>query len=207
MKPLMTCFGLLIALAASAADTVWLDSLDLSKMRQGYGQAQTKRSIRGTPLAIKGKQFERGVGTHAASALWIQLDGGTERFSASVGVDDAAHGPGSVVFRVLADGKKCFDSGIMKTNQAAKTVELDLRGVKTLLLQVTDAGDGMEYDHADWAEAKFVVSGPKPHTIYIPSEQAVILTPKPGPAPRINGPKVYGCRPGSPFLYRIPAQG
>ena len=30
------------------------------------------------------------------------------------------------------------------------------------------------------------------------------LTPKPGPAPHINGPKVYGCRPGHPFLYRIP---
>jgi alpha-galactosidase len=34
-----------------------------------------------------------------------------------------------------------------------------------------------------------------------------ILTPKPGPAPRINGPLVYGCRPGHPFLYRIPCQG
>ncbi len=34
-----------------------------------------------------------------------------------------------------------------------------------------------------------------------------LLTPKPGPAPRINGPLVYGCRPGHPFLYRIPCQG
>jgi alpha-galactosidase len=37
--------------------------------------------------------------------------------------------------------------------------------------------------------------------------ESVILTPKPGPAPRINGPTVYGCRPGHPFLYRIPTQG
>ncbi len=36
---------------------------------------------------------------------------------------------------------------------------------------------------------------------------AEILTPKPGPAPHINGPKVYGCRPGHPFLYRIPTTG
>ncbi len=35
----------------------------------------------------------------------------------------------------------------------------------------------------------------------------VILTPKPGPKPRICGPRVYGCRPGNPFSYRIPAQG
>ena len=35
----------------------------------------------------------------------------------------------------------------------------------------------------------------------------VMLTPKPGPAPRINGPKVYGCLPGHPFPYRIPCMG
>jgi alpha-galactosidase len=34
-----------------------------------------------------------------------------------------------------------------------------------------------------------------------------ILTPKPGPVPHINGPKVYGVHPGSPFLYRIPCTG
>jgi alpha-galactosidase len=35
----------------------------------------------------------------------------------------------------------------------------------------------------------------------------VILTPRAGPAPHINGPEVYGARPGHPFLYRIPTQG
>jgi alpha-galactosidase len=34
-----------------------------------------------------------------------------------------------------------------------------------------------------------------------------IITPTPKPQPRINGPLVYGCRPGHPFLYRIPCQG
>ena len=33
------------------------------------------------------------------------------------------------------------------------------------------------------------------------------LTPKPSPAPRINGPTIYGCRPGAPFAYTIPATG
>jgi alpha-galactosidase len=40
-----------------------------------------------------------------------------------------------------------------------------------------------------------------------PPGAAEILTPPPGPAPRINGPKVYGCRPGHPFLYRVPCTG
>jgi len=34
-----------------------------------------------------------------------------------------------------------------------------------------------------------------------------ILTPKPAPTPRINGPNIFGVRPGSPFLYSIPATG
>ena len=34
-----------------------------------------------------------------------------------------------------------------------------------------------------------------------------VYTPKPGPKPRMNGPLVYGARPGNPFLYRIPCQG
>ena len=34
-----------------------------------------------------------------------------------------------------------------------------------------------------------------------------ILTPKAPAAPRINGPKVYGNYPGTPFLYKIPATG
>jgi alpha-galactosidase len=35
----------------------------------------------------------------------------------------------------------------------------------------------------------------------------LILKPQFGPAPRINGPKVYGARPGHPFLYRTRCTG
>lgn len=34
-----------------------------------------------------------------------------------------------------------------------------------------------------------------------------LYTPAPSAIPRINGPQVYGCRPGHPFIYRIPCQG
>ena len=193
--------------SAPAAETVWLSTLDLTKATQGWGQPQIDRSIRETPLAIAGTKFARGVGTHAASAIWVELAGGSERFTASVGVDDAANGAGTVVFRVLADGRKLFDSGVMKPGQPAKAVAVDLRGVKALLLQVTDAGDGINYDHADWADAQFTVTGAKPQTYAAPREEAVILTPKPAPAPRLNGARVFGVRPGSPFLFTIAATG
>ena len=39
------------------------------------------------------------------------------------------------------------------------------------------------------------------------AEPAVILTPKPSPKPRINSAKVFGVRPGHPFLYTVAATG
>jgi alpha-galactosidase len=40
-----------------------------------------------------------------------------------------------------------------------------------------------------------------------PREKAVILTPAPPSTPRINGARIFGVRPGSPFLFTIPATG
>jgi alpha-galactosidase len=40
-----------------------------------------------------------------------------------------------------------------------------------------------------------------------PPEPAVILTPKASPKPRINGARVFGVRPGHPFLFTIAASG
>ena len=39
------------------------------------------------------------------------------------------------------------------------------------------------------------------------SSQPEIRTPKPPATPRINGPAIFGVRPGNPFRYLIPATG
>ena len=207
MKILFIASLLAAACAAQAAETIPLTALDLGKMRQGWGKPQIDRSIREKPLSIGGQKFDHGVGTHANSIVWIDLAGGTEKFLATVGVDDAAGGAASIDFKIIGDGKKLWESGVMKPGQAAKPVDVDLKDVKTLLLLVGDAGDGVAFDHADWADARFVVSGAKPKTIDGPREEAVILTPTPSSVPRINGPRVFGCRPGKPFLFRIPTTG
>jgi alpha-galactosidase len=59
--------------------------------------------------------------------------------------------------------------------------------------------------------ASFLVAADVPTnatpTSATPPPAPVILTPKSAPTPRINGPKIFGVRPGSPFLYSIPATG
>jgi glucan endo-1,3-alpha-glucosidase len=45
---------------------------------------------------------------------------------------------------------------------ATKDVQLDIRGKNELRLVVTDASDNLNFDHADWAEAKVDSSSPPP---------------------------------------------
>jgi alpha-galactosidase len=190
--------------------TVWLSSLNLQKMTSGWETPQKNKSIQSKPLRIGGREFENGVGTHANSLMHVNLKGSCRRFSAYVGVDDEViDKTGSVRFRIYADGNRLYDSGVVKAGEKAKYVDVDLTGRKTLKLVVDAAGDNTSYDHADWAQAAFTVVGKAPEAIDAPTikEKKVVLTPKPGPKPRINGPKVYGCRPGRPFIYRIPCTG
>ena len=106
---------------AAEPETVWLSSLDLSPIVQGWGQPQADKAVTGKPLSIGGKKFERGLGTHAASLVRLLLKGGSEKFSAFVGVDDAAGSDQArISFRVIGDGKTLFKSGPMKLGQPAK---------------------------------------------------------------------------------------
>ncbi len=192
--------------SAGSGGKVWLSDLDISKTQQGWGDPHKNQSVDGNPLKIGGKTFERGLGTHADSILYVELNGGSTRFTAFVGVDNEAGTRGSVEFRVLADGKQVYNSGVVKSGDAAKQVDVDVTGVQMLVLSV-GSGEGMNYDHADWADAFFTVTGTVPKTVDAPKEEAVILTPKPSAKPRINSPRVFGVRPGSPVLYTIAASG
>lgn len=203
------------ALAAGQADTqtniLWLDTLDISAMQAGWGTPQVNRSVDMNPLSIGGKRFERGIGTHADSVFLIALDGKALRFTATVGVNDEVVAGqqtirGSIEFKVIGDGKTLWSSGVMRGKDAAKECIVDIAGVKDLML-IVDSGDDINYDHADWAMAKIEYTGATPAAKEIPRPEPYILTPKPGPKPRITGPKVFGVRPGNPFLFTVTATG
>ncbi|MDR3456581.1 MAG: NPCBM/NEW2 domain-containing protein [Verrucomicrobiae bacterium] len=207
-----------LALAAltteiATAETVWLDQLDVRTASQGWGEPQKNKSVGGNALSIGGKTFEHGFGTHAESILHINLGGGAQSFAASVGVDDEVGGnrAASVEFIVVGDGRELWKSGVLHAGDAAKDCAVNLSGVKLLTLKVGDADDGNSYDHADWGDAKFETDGAK--TFVASGEEMpepvapYILTPPAPATPRINGADVFGVRPGSPFLFTIPATG
>lgn len=189
------------------AHEVWVSSLDVSRIEQGWGEGRSDRSVYGRPLTIAGQVFQHGVGTHAPSIIPLEVEGKAGELSGWVGVDDETEGRGSIVFQVEADGKELWNSGLMRSGQPAKEFKLDVKGAKSLVLVVADGGDGADYDHADWGDLKITMTSDAPRVNLPPVETAIVLTPKPGPTPRINGARVFGVRPGSPFLFTVAATG
>ncbi len=145
------------AVAAPPAPSreIWLSEVEPDAWRQGYGPLGRDAAILGTPISIGGRRFARGLATHAASEVAYHLGGQYARFTASVGRDDS-HREGSVVFRVMGDGRLLYESPVTRGGEPPRPVDVPLAGVAELVLVVDDAGDGTHFDHADWAEARLV---------------------------------------------------
>ena len=192
--------------------TVRLEELDLSKMTQSYGQPHAKLSAAEKPLALHGQAYENGVGSHAESVFAVDLKGKAELFMAQAGVDDAANGQGSVIFRVLVDGKEAARTPIMHGGDQPYNFTVYLKGAKRMVLVADDAGDGIGFDHADWADAAIYVPEKLDQSEYpvataFTDEQPMKIAHNVADKPSINWPKIIGATPGRPFLFLIPATG
>ncbi|WP_231557371.1 NPCBM/NEW2 domain-containing protein [Deinococcus sp. YIM 77859] len=125
----------------------------------GWGPAERNRSNGekgtgdGRTLTLNGKTYGNGFGVHSDSSLSFDVGGKCTSFTADIGVDDEVGSLGSVVFQVYADGVKLYDSGIMTGASTTKSVNVNIAGRRELKLVVTNAGDNIHYDHADWANA------------------------------------------------------
>jgi hypothetical protein len=108
----------------------------------------------GAPLRIGSQPFAKGLGHHANGRLTVWLDGDYATFEAQVGLQPLGSIAGSVVFRVLVDNKVAFDSGVMREADGPKPIHLSVAGARELTLEANDAGDGINCDMANWAEAR-----------------------------------------------------
>ncbi len=142
-----------------AGDNVYVSDLTPISVTNGYGSYEKDRSngengaTDGNTITLNGVTYDRGLGVHANSSLTFNLGGGYSMFSADIGIDDEVGSLGSVFFQVFADGMKIYDSGLMTGSSATKSLSLNILGKQQLTLVVTDGGNGIDFDHADWANA------------------------------------------------------
>jgi hypothetical protein len=157
---------------ASSIDNGYLSDQTWFAATNGWGPVEKDLAngddgtFDGDKIQIDGVVFEKGLGTHTNSSIEYHLSGSCSSFTASVGVDDAQkYAPkigGTVVFQVFIDGTERFNSGVMKRGMSAQNLKIDLRGAERLQLVATDAGDGVAFDHADWANAQIMCTESNP---------------------------------------------
>ncbi len=188
----------------------------------GINTCTHDRGKAGEPMKIGQKSYQKGLGHHADGEIVIDLNGEYERFEAEVGVQPLPDSVGSVVFQVFADDKRLFDSGIMKSGAEAKQVSVSVAGARELQLVVTDAGNGIVGDCANWAEARLVRSAnpaavrPLPLLDVAPFGQVVTCDPKRNDGARANRIQEYQAedvylesplKPDATGCYAVPADG
>ncbi|MDR3708363.1 MAG: NPCBM/NEW2 domain-containing protein [Capsulimonadaceae bacterium] len=198
------------------AGSIWLDTLDLSKIEQDWGKPGKCQSVENHPLTLGKTVYAHGIGTHARSIMRIDLHGSATHFDAVVGVDDEVGKRGSVTFEVLADKKNVFETQVVRGGDAPVPVSVDLTGVQSLSLIVDDGRDGIDSDHADWAGALLTLAAdagnrpqmvPSPQNAPGPADPPRMAFEPVSPLPAIHGASVVGSTPGKPFLFLIPATG
>lgn len=115
-----------------------------------------KNVTSGELISFKGKKFYKGLGVHANCELTYQLDKQYRKFFAVVGLDDEAGPKASVEFLVFLDGRKAYESGLIKWGDDPKQVNLSVAKAKEMRLVVTDGGDMYVLDRAAWANARLI---------------------------------------------------
>ncbi len=116
----------------------------------------------GRPLRIARRQFRDGLFCHANSEVRVRLPRPALRLEAIVGVDSneqTTGGRGSVEFVVRVGDEELFRSPVMREGMEGLPVAVQLRRAREFALIVTDAGDGISCDQADWAEARVTLEG------------------------------------------------
>ncbi len=151
----------------------------------GWGNIHVNSNIEGGRLSVDGTKYDKGVAVHANSILLYSLPEGARRFKAFAGIDNTGSDQGSkssVEFMVFGydptireektdqwrggnitikvdPARQAATSGyIARGVRQSAQINADIAGASMLYLVVTDGGDGLDYDHADWCDPVLIDS-------------------------------------------------
>nr|WP_243894760.1 NPCBM/NEW2 domain-containing protein [Clostridium perfringens] len=120
------------------------------------------------------KTFEKGIGIHANGKVVYDLEGKDyDRFEALLGVDQTigANDNSSISFKVIADGETLETTKVLKYNDNMVEINIPVKGINKLEIQVSDSGNGNTSDHGIIVNPKLSTNNVKPT---IKTEDAVI---------------------------------
>lgn len=116
---------------------------------------RSDRSLDPGPIQLDRKPRSKGLALHSRTELVYRLPGKFRRFKALAGIDDRVQPHGNVRLVLRGDDRVLWE-GTVAGNEPAKSLDLDLTGVRRLAILV-DYGENLDTaDHLDLAEARIV---------------------------------------------------
>lgn len=143
-------------------DTLFLSDLLPSRIRQHKGVVNLNRSYEGDVLRIGTAPRESGFGVRAPSEFEFVLNKKFARLKTEYGIDlegaDKVTGKRGRVewiqFRVLGDGKRLWSSEWIQWNAKTNPVEVDIKGIEVLKLEVDGGGERWHFGSAAWGNTR-----------------------------------------------------
>ena len=156
------------------SDYDYLSDIEWTDVETVWGTPRRNENIKGR---INGdiQTFEQGFGIHANGKITYDLtDLDYDRFEALIGVDMniASQLNSSLQVKVIADGQVLAKTPILKHADNMVSVDVPVKGVKELVIEINDAGNGNTSDHAIIANPKLITNNAKPQ-LTIPKDAAV----------------------------------
>ncbi len=146
----------LITISSFSSERLYL-SKNIIITEDSYWRINQDLAVEGTKLTMNGKVYNKGLSLHAPSTITFNIPKNCTHFHAIPGADDFQGG--KFRMRVLVDGKEVYNTGeISRHRQKIKMVFIKLAtNAKTLTLLAEDTDNDRGGDHANWADAYFML--------------------------------------------------
>ena len=140
------------------SDTAW------SNVTTQYGTPRRNSNIKGR---VNGeiKNFDKGFGIHANGKITYDLSNvDYDNFEALVGVDMGitSQANSSIVFKIIGDGEVLATTSVIKHADNMVAINVPVKGIQELVIEVNDSGNGNTSDHAVIADPKLTTNNSKP---------------------------------------------
>jgi len=133
---------------------IYISRLQELKASQDWGILHKDTNLDGERIFIKFYPCDYGLSTHSNSAITYELNKNYSYFKFDAAIGQEAGNKGTVVFKVILDGKEVYRSPLIHGWEEPLHVEIPVSGKDIMDLVVTDGGDGINNDHAVWGNAK-----------------------------------------------------
>jgi hypothetical protein len=139
---------------------VSLSDLKPTNVEFGFAAPQIDREWDNPPLLLGGVRYERGIGMHAWARMTYPVPPNAVELQAIIGVADKMRDNprAAVTFEVRDQANTLlFDSGLVDGTTPPMPIHVDVRGKTAVILAVTDGGNGIDCDHANWVVPSFLL--------------------------------------------------